>query len=227
MLNFGSTNGGGASGDFFWKFISGVAGDIELKTANGITGINALNPQNVKISLFLSSLFGRVLGGNLWQDGDKVGFSGVSEQGGVYGAQIVGFDTSTGETTVWEVNDSLEIYGQIESGNDIHIIQLRANSDGVSVGDISTGNNIRRATSSEGFIVEKQVGGVVTINFGIHDLSNRFLVTDGVAQRFAIAENGNIQTDQAAAAALKVPNGNYIEIFDMAGASLGFIQLTA
>lgn len=225
MLQFGSISTGGSGSTDLWQ-LNGVApNSISVKTPT-VTGIDSPNFTNPLIKLF-SGLYKALfpITGQIYKNGTRNLLNVIGTFGPNHLA-LLGFGNDFDNSSA-----SIQV-------NDIGQAQIHAD-DGASYSSNyqQDFNSISiRVTNPVDTAVEKNVNinaentriivlGVDVLNYGAD--ANGFIVTDGVNQRFRITPTGNIQTDQSQALPVKLPNGNYIEIFDLAGASLGFIQLTA
>lgn len=92
-----------------WKYITGTAGDIELNDPAGVTGINAENPANTKLALFLSTLLGNAASASIYRDGNKLGYTGVVQDVLKYNAGSVMQDIVTGEYAESVVTNSFDV----------------------------------------------------------------------------------------------------------------------
>jgi hypothetical protein len=218
-------SGGVTPADNLWKYVGGSSPDnIELNQPAGVTGIFAPNPADAKMFLALFSYFGLPVSAFAFQNGAQGGLVGIDNVGGAYRLQLAMQDFITGENTYIYVDDTYQLNEGSNDGVDFHFRTTTKLSADENVGNIVSGDNVSTHLSKTSQATRVQVAGFDVLVYGGD--KDGWIVTDGTNQRFRIKPNGNIQTDQTIAAGLKAPNGNYVEVFDMAGASQGFIQLT-
>jgi len=216
---------GGAGADFFWKWKTGAPGDIDLKTANGVTGIDAVNPQDPRIKLLLG-LFGGVLpiGGFIFKNGNRnISVSVNTQAGGDAGLTV--FDDVLSDYMDVSVQSNFTGGQEASDGIDIanNILSKTSNDD--TVGDLSTGENVQEnRNKNQHATLIQDVGAVTTIQ-EILD-KNRWSIKDAASVIvFAIGNDGKVRTNQTAAPGVHAVLAAELPIYDAAGVLVGYIPI--
>jgi hypothetical protein len=225
MLNFGSTNiGSTPSGDYFWKFISGAAGDIELKTANGVTGIDAINPQDIRFRLLLSLYTGIPVGAFTITDGTISVLNGVADTGERIAA-LNAVDSSTSDTAdIFVSADAMDANMNVTDGVDISGKNITKTSNDDTAGDLSTGDNVQENRNKNAHTTLVQAAGVTGIQEQL-DIDKWYIKDGASLVQFAVGKDGKINTNQAQAPAVHAVKVADLPIYDNAGVLIGYIPV--
>ena len=200
---------GGPGGPNFWKMIGGAPSNIDINSAVGVSGINAMLPSDTKISLRLATIATggspeEIAGGFYYDPAVKLSFTGVVKD--ILSSAISNvmsfINLVTNKQTDVVVTDQL-IRAQVKdttTGQATSIV-LNQISIGQQVGD-ALGNNYLFQNDPTG--IYYQVNGAV---------------------KFQIKGNGIIQTNQASAGAPVGAATKKIPVYDIAGTLQGYIPL--
>lgn len=222
---FGNLNTGSGGSAELWKFISGSSGDIDLKTASGVTGINAVNPQDGKLFLSNTKFGTDPVTGAAYINGDVIGGAGITQFGGVglYRALLFFANLVSGDVANRTATDNFQIQDNCNDGVKYSNVSQDKVSITKEVGDLTTLNRVQTNQSENSYVVRIQIANLDVLNFGAD--ANGFIITDGTNQRFRITPLGNIQTDQAQAPGVHAVLTKELPIYDMAGALIGYIPI--
>ena len=229
-IRYGS-NSRATSGSNIWQYISGTSGDVELNNAT-VDGINAPMPVDTRFNLWLNNnnLTGGPAGAFTILDGTRVVFNGVLDDSGTTLPKLVVFESATNTSGDISVTNLIV---KIGVGKDtIAHTDLAIEKDSFSLNSkevVSNNEAVIYASCGDGIVNPSvihtvKIGGVQLLQVTTSEAG--FWVIDGVGNSlFQVSPTGKISTNQVVAGVHTIPNGNFIEIFDGAGVSAGFLSL--
>lgn len=228
FMAFGTGSGGSGSGDSKWMDnVSGPnPGDIELNTPDGVTGVYAPNPFDVRFLMLLTQLAGENFSGNaLIEDADQI-WTNVIKQGVGFPEILQEYiNSATGRNVYRQVTKASAVTATIDGDT---VAQQEVNIAEVNdfVEDAATGEKAQRTIHPAFDLAQVIVGGVQVLRRWL--TADEFLLDNQAGDRkFAILVDGKIQTNQVAPVGAVAPNGDAVELFDETGVSRGFVLLNS
>lgn len=237
MLNFGNS-GAGAGGSQLWKFISGAApDDIELNTGAGVTGIDALNPQEAVLRLISKNLPAdntKQFTGEYCEYRNQIHANGIiSEVDGLskrinpFLAQLTDAGTINQKTTIVDMDINNHDFAiTIDDLVNYSVRNSKVNRINDITVDTNTGSGTEFLQTQQEYSYKIYSGGSQVA--ALYITPNEIRIEDTANNPvFKIKNNGNIQTNQAVAPAVRGLKINDLPIYDTAGSLLGYIPIFA
>lgn len=228
FMAFGTGSGGSGSGDSKWMDnVSGPnPGDIELNTPDGVTGVYAPNPFDVRFIQLLTQLAGVNYAGNaLLESADETWLNIIQQSVGNPEILQEYINNATGRDIYRQLAKAnivdAVIDGDTVAQKEVNIAELNEFAE-----DTSTGEKNQHTIHPDYDVVKAIVAGVEVLRRWV--TADEFLLDDEAGNRkFAILVDGKIQTNQIGPVGALTPNGDAFEMFDETGVSRGFVLLNS
>lgn len=220
-----------SAGDLLWQLIGGIApANIELNTTNGAAGIVAPLPGNTAFTLRLNlqDVANFPFAGLGFDNATGFIRVGIIDDGDPK-ALITSQNAITGDSRAITVDFAGNMAIEFENGAGDSKTELELQPDGTFKAEWNNPTTNDRSViqinpATNDITLSNYVAGGLQTQFAVD--SNNIRVSDGTPTAvFRVTNTGAIQTNQAAATGGHATETNEIEVFDLAGASVGFLKL--